>query len=281
MDEPKKFGDKLIEADDGLIANVVRDWARRKHSLVARYCGIASGPRRAYLGSGRAGAAYLDPFCAAGRCWVSDDKLFSDGSPLHAWKESVEKKAPFNQVLIGDVDKQSLDACELRLKEHGAPVSAICGKAEETIDKMLGSINPYGLHFCLLDPYSLGAMPFSIIEKLCNVKRMDILIHVSTSDLQRNFLNFQKAEKDTLDRFAPGWRDSVSADQPQRRQREQFFQHWLGLIEKAGKLASNKVEHMTTTGNNTLYYLVMVSGHPLGHKFWDVASADPVQPGLF
>jgi hypothetical protein len=44
----------------------------------------------------------------------------------------------------------------------------------------------YGLHFALLDPHNLGALSFSIIEQLAKLKHVDILVHVSVSDLQRN-----------------------------------------------------------------------------------------------
>ena len=44
------------------------------------------------------------------------------------------------------------------------------------------------LHFAFLDPYNLEQLPFSIIEKLASVQRMDMLIHVSVLDLQRNIV---------------------------------------------------------------------------------------------
>jgi len=50
----------------------------------------------------------------------------------------------------------------------------------------VSSLNTYGLHFALLDPHNLGALSFSIIEQLAKLKYVDILVHVSVSDLQRN-----------------------------------------------------------------------------------------------
>lgn len=279
MSEPTIIKDKICVADDGGIANMVHDWAETKHQLVRKYAGISSGPRKKF---GTAGCAYLDPYCATGRAYIYETKAFTPGSPLHAWSESKAKKAPFTHVLIGDADRDSLAACSNRLANDRAPVRTFLGNAEDTVDQMIKAIDPNGLHFALLDPYGLSALPFSIIEKLCAVKRMDILIHVSTFDLQRNFFNNQGGRtQEILEAFAPGWRDNVNLDQAQSKCRDDYFKYWLGLIEQAGKKANEHVHHMKTARNNTLYYLVMVSAHKLGHTFWEIVSEDPKQPGLF
>ena len=60
--------------------------------------------------------------------------------------------------------------------------------ASVVVDQGHGSaINPYGLHLAFLDPFNLAQLPFSIIERMLRVKRMDMIIHVSVQDLQRNF----------------------------------------------------------------------------------------------
>jgi hypothetical protein len=50
----------------------------------------------------------------------------------------------------------------------------------------VSAINPRGLHLAFLDPFKLAQLPFSIIEKMLKVQRMDMIIHVSLQDLQRN-----------------------------------------------------------------------------------------------
>jgi hypothetical protein len=53
----------------------------------------------------------------------------------------------------------------------------------------VSAINPRGLHLAFLDPFNLAQLPFSIIEKMLKVQRMDMIIHVSLQDLQRNLEN--------------------------------------------------------------------------------------------
>ncbi|WP_079605387.1 hypothetical protein [Bradyrhizobium erythrophlei] len=59
---------------------------------------------------------------------------------------------------------------------------------------------------------NLAQLPFSIIEKMLRVKRMDMIIHVSLQDLQRN-LDKHSRVGGTLDIFAPGWREAVDVNQ--------------------------------------------------------------------
>jgi three-Cys-motif partner protein len=123
------------------------------------------------------------------------------------------------------------------------------------------------LHFAFLDPFKLDPLPFSIIATLANFKRMDMLIHVSIHDLQRNLRTYM--EDGTLDRFAPGWRDIVNPQSPGKNVRIGIFQHWLGLIRNLDMAPSEGIEIVTGTNRQPLYWLVLVARHQLAHKFWD------------
>jgi hypothetical protein len=46
-----------------------------------------------------------------------------------------------------------------------------------------------------------------LIRQPAGLNRIDMLIHVSVHDLQRNLRRYANREDSTLDRFAPGWRD--------------------------------------------------------------------------
>ena len=54
------------------------------------------------------------------------------------------------------------------------------------VNQVVNAINPYGLHLVFLDPFNLAQLPFSIIERMLRVQRMDMIIHFSLQDLQRN-----------------------------------------------------------------------------------------------
>lgn len=66
------------------------------------------------------------------------------------------------------------------------------------------------MHLALLDPFRLGELPFSVIESLARVKRMDLLNHASARDLTRDLHNYVRTDGPKhLHRFAPRWRDHV------------------------------------------------------------------------
>src|SRR5438445_72146 len=59
-----------------------------------------------------------------------------------------------------------------------------------------------------------------IVEKVGSwdvdkLKRIDVIAHVSLSDLQRNADRYTHEAHDQFDKFAPGWRDKVSTDMNQ------------------------------------------------------------------
>lgn len=201
----------LVEADDGLPAEVVGPWAKEKHELLCKYIQISSATRRKYLPPhNQGGAGYVDLFCSTGRCWLKDTNEWIDGSAVAAWKRSVDNETPFTRVIIADADEERLNACADRLARLGAPVVATVGLAKDTAFWARQRIPPHGLNFAFLDPYSLGALDFEIIKTLALIKRMDMLVHVSTMDLQRNQDLYLSADASAFDAFAPGWRDRRS-----------------------------------------------------------------------
>ena len=145
------------------------------------------------------------------------------------------------------------------------------GEAEETIDAIAQKLNPHGLHFAFLDPYKLDPLPFSILEKLARFKRMDMLIHVSIHDFQRNLRLYMQERGGPLGRFAPGWRDVVNQKGTDRNVRIAIFKHWLALIRNLDMAASQgiDIEKVVGTNRQPLYWLVLVARHDLAHEFWN------------
>jgi three-Cys-motif partner protein len=130
------------------------------------------------------------------------------------------------------------------------------------------ALNPAGLHFAFLDPYNLESLPFSIIQKLAKLNRMDMLIHVSIFDLQRNLRRYLSDGK-ILDSFMPGWRNAVDMNRGDQAVRTDLLRHWLGLIKGLGTTPADGIELVSATGGQRLNWLVFVSAHPLGRKLWD------------
>lgn len=272
---------ELIDGDDGYLAEEVGPWAKEKHDLLCRYIDMSKAARAKYLGPGKGGAAFVDLFCGPGRCKVKTTGEWIDGGALAAWKKSVEGGQPFSRMIVADADQQRLDAMVMRLQSAGAPVVSKCGPAAETAFFALQRTPQYGLNFAYLDPYNLEALNFQIFQTLSRVKRLDILVHLSKMDLQRNLDSNIGATVSAFDAFAPGWRSIINVEQAQGGIRNEVVEYWRDLVASTGKTASNEVRLLRGTRGQHLYWLLLVAGHDLAHKFWTVASNPEKQGSLF
>lgn len=268
------------DPEDGLVAGECRDWATLKHDTLARYIQITLGVRRQFVG--RAGAAYIDLYSGAGRALNTDSGEFQDGSPLVAWKQALASKVPFSKVFINDIDPALLQACKVRLERLGASVHPMGKDMAHAAEEVARSLNPDGYHLAFLDPFDLG-IPFAAIKKLASLRRIDMLLHVSAMDLQRNL---PKTATDAgvrrkLDAFAPGWDKAVQPTASTQRQREQFVEHWAGLLEGLGTKTDTRWRLITNSKNGPLYWLVLVARHKLAHEFWQKQGSIAPQGDLF
>lgn len=263
---------KQIDGDDGLPAEEVGVWAKEKHDYLCRYIDVSRSTRAKYLGPGKAGATYIDLFCGPGRCKVRDTNEWIDGGVVAAWKKSKEGNAPFSQVFIGDLDAQRRQAAATRLRNLGAPVVEVEGAAVDAVKTVTAKLNAHGLHFAFLDPFDLAALNFGIILALSKLKRIDMLVHISQMDLQRNVVTYATTDNSPFDTFAPGWRDKVSIAQGQQELRQQIIQFWRNRVAELGVWPSENVRLLTGSKNQPLYWLLMAAKHSLPHKFWATAS---------
>lgn len=108
-----------------------------------------------------------------------------------------------------------------------------------------------------------------MIASLAKFQRMDMLIHVSAQDLQRN-LHLYTAEGDArLETFVPGWRRVVSVNQSQQRVRTALLQYWLEKIKKLGVSPAGGIELVSGEKNQRLYWLVFVSRSEFAKSLWE------------
>lgn len=270
---------KLVDGDDGLPAEEVGPWAQEKQDLLCRYVDISRGARTKFIGPSKAGTTYIDLFCGPGRSKIKGGP-FIDGSCVAAWRKSVAGKAPFSHMYIADMDEERLNAATKRLRALGAPVAAIHGEAVETSLAILSRLEPEGLHFAFIDPYSLGALDFNIFRTLSRRTRMDMLVHLSKMDLQRNLDENIGSAVSAFDRFAPGWKNVIDPDQAQRGIRGEIIDHWRDLVSGLGTKASTDMKLLKNSGGQHLYWLFLVAKHELAHKFWKTA-ANPEKQGDF
>jgi three-Cys-motif partner protein len=181
-----------------------------------------------------------------------------------------------SQCILNDFNSANVVAVEKRMRALGGTPVCYNDVADVAVDKIVAAVKPSGLHFAFLDPYNLEALSFDIIRKLSKLQRVDMLIHVSVQDLQRNLDDYSKSGG-VFDKFAPGWSDHVDRKQAIKPFRAALMNYWLGEIRKLGKKPAEGVELVVGSKRQRLYWLVFVSAeHALPQKLWE-AIRDPMR----
>jgi three-Cys-motif partner protein len=267
------------DPQDELPLDEVGEWTLEKHERLRRYVDISRKVREKFLGPGKAGTTFIDLYCGYGRAQIRESSQVIDGSPLVAFEAA--RSAPFSAIHLADLDEDKCNASLTRIKNRGGDAKTYVGPADRTVEQVCAALNPYALHFAFLDPYSLGALPFEVIRRLSGFKRMDMLIHVSAMDFQRNLHEFISGKNKAMDQFAPGWREHVDLGQKQEIIRRNILDYWLNLIRSLDMKPSQGIELVTGSKNQHLYWLVFVARHERAQEFWDKIRDVTPQRGLF
>lgn len=253
------------DGDDGLPVEVVGPWVKEKHGYLCRYLDAARGARGRFSSEN----TLVDLFCGFGRSKIRGTLEFIDGSPVAAWRKSTEGKAPFSRVFVADLNADCRSACVKRLKAVEAPVTALSGDALTAAVEYRRNVDPRGLHLAFLDPHSLGDLDFRIIEELAKLPNIDMLIHVSAMDMQRNLPGqLTAADAEEFERFAPDWRDKIETTGSQRDVRGRLLEYWKAKVESLG-MQPFADRLIRGSQRQRLYWLMLVSRHPLAGKLWD------------
>jgi len=263
-----------VDPVDELPISVVGEWALEKHARLRKYIDIYRAVRRQFTDPSRAsayrgGATYIDLFCGPGRAKVRETGLLIDGSPLVAVKSAIAGKYPFSEIHLADLNPAYCEAAVKRVGVLGCNVKGHVGQAEQTTVQIMAELNPHGLHFAFLDPFNLEDLSFETIAKLSTLKHIDLLLHVSVQDLQRNFARYEADDPSALDAFAPGWRAHVSRKQSMNAIRADILKHWQGLVRGLGFLEPRGAELVTGSAKQRLYWLFFLSKNQIANDFWD------------
>lgn len=257
-----------MEESDGLPLDEVGAWATDKLERLRKYVDASRAARRKFV-QGSGGATYIDLFCGSGRSIIRETGNVIDGSPLVAFKSAVSGGVPFSEIHIADLSESKCAATKSRISAAGGSASIYVGKAEDTVAPIVTKLNPYGLHFAFLDPYNLQDLPFSVLEEFSRLKRIDLLIHVSAQDLQRNLHLYMAPGDDRLERFAPGWRGVVDLNQSKQAIRAAILSYWASRVEALGLPPAQHAQLVSgTTKNQRLYWLVFASRSDFAKRLW-------------
>jgi three-Cys-motif partner protein len=260
--------EKYEVGEDGLLREIVGDWALEKHERLKRYVDISRHARRKFLSGRSASASYIDLFSGTGQCRIRDTTTVIDGSPLVAFRAAHKGGQAFTQIHLGDINPEAVMAAQARIAAIGGTATAQVGTSEDVAHDIVRQVSPYGLHFALLDPYKLESLSFQTIRVLSDLKHVDMLLHVSAMDLQRNLDSYVDSTATTLDEFAPGWRAAVHLNRSRPAARAALLNYWCDLIEKLG-FARPRYDLITGSKNQRLYWLAFVSREPIANDFWD------------
>jgi three-Cys-motif partner protein len=159
-----------------------------------------------------------------------------------------------------------------------APVRATAGPAVEAIENIVGRLNPNGLHLAFLDPHNLGTLSFSMFRALGRLPHVDVLVHVSVADLQRNSDRYASADYKQFDEFAPDWRRHVSTDTNKQTFRTEMLKYWSSQVQALRLPPAHHWELVTGTRSQRLYWLILLARHPLAHKLWSAISSESRAP---
>jgi len=266
----------LINGDDGLPAEKdVGYWVDDKYRALREYLRYHAKPR-----AGFATRAYIDVFCGPGRALVKDTIRFVDGSPVVAWKCSQEDGAPFTSVYIADADDVRREACAARLRKLGAPVIEVKGAALAAAAEIVNRLDPYGLHFGFVDPYSLGELRLELLRTLAAIRRMDLMVHLSAMDLFRNLDRNLAGEQQEFEAFAPGWQTHIRRNLSKDSRRRAVIDYWKTLVDQLGLDVPAEMKQVRNSVNRDLYWLLLLSRHKLAAKFWKIVLQSEPQRGF-
>lgn len=264
-----------LEVELGPKGEGVGAWVpTEKHTRLAKYLGATSRARVKFPKR-----VLLDPFCGPGRIRVKDESITRDSGALVAWRQSLADNAAFTQVLVGDIEAGRSAACEARLAALKAPVERFTGPAVDTIKQMAARVPARALTLAYIDPYNLEFLSFEIIRTLAALKSVDLLIHFSTMDLQRNVDLELDDRRARFDDAAPGWR-AHSKGLSKAQLPGAFFEFWRSKVQGLGFAVSREMPLVRAENRAPLYRLVFFSRHPLPKRIWDDVAKGPNR-GLF
>jgi len=267
-------GESYFQDESGLWVEKVGLWAKEKQKIIGNYVQIASATRQKYKH-----CSFIDVFCGPGRSQIRDTGELIDGSPLAAYKRG-HSGHPFSSIHISDADRDLLSSAEVRLRDIGAPVVPTMGPASVALPKIVSQLSVSGLHLALLDPHNLGALSFDLFECLARLQRIDVIVHVSLSDLQRNVDRYTSIAHEQFDNFAPGWRDHVSTEMNQGGLRAAIMEYWTEKIVSLGLPRARHCELIRGSQGQRLYLLILLAKHKLAHSFWEKITSISKAPGF-
>jgi len=257
-----------VKASDGLPARAIRRWSRDKLFYLHTYLDIFStGMKKKWRHLN-----YIDLFCGPGMCLTQETGEEVLGSPLQA----LHVREPLTGYFFVDISETYIDALRRRVDMLDLPprieevrlVQDDCNRCAGEIVNTLGR----SLSVAFIDPEGLD-ITWSTMETLGRHPNIDLIVNFPYGAMSRNFRRWFQSEQTT--RFDVWWGDRGWRNilQERRFSARDFLDAYKERLASLGYALVERTDEIriVNTKNQTLYYLVFASKHPLGHDFWSKA----------
>jgi three-Cys-motif partner protein len=244
---------------------------------------------------------YIDGFAGPGE-YVGGN----DGSPIIAIKAVLEHKAEIKadiRMLFIEADKARCGFLEHKVHEINLPsnvtTECICAKFAETLTEILHDLDEQKARlapaFVFIDPFGFTGIPFSVIKRIMQNSRCEVLITFMYEEINRFIADTRLWDSLTETFGTDRWRPVIQVREPESRE---ALLHNI-YKEQLEQEASIKFVHsfkMTNKIDKTDYFLFFGTNNIVGLKkmkeaMWRVdksgafqfsdATYNPSQPMLF
>jgi three-Cys-motif partner protein len=290
MVSPEKF---LLPEDDGLEVRKSQEYARYKLKAVAMYLDMASTAIRKKPWRAR---YYIDLQAGPGK------NRFPDGIELGSPLIALTIKHPFTHYRLNDNDPEINQALRQRISAspYQDRVQTYQSDANEVVHQICDEIDwldnnrGYGklwssLNIAFLDPEGLE-LQWTTVERLAQVKKMDLIINISTMGLLRNIGD---KNYDIVNRYfgTTNWQTIYDVAKDATANRRALIDFYLERLQAFGythfktdpdSLGSSDIPFKNSR-NTQMYSLLFASKSELGDKLWSETvkrSQEPKLPGF-
>ncbi len=256
-----------IKGSDGMEYRVVKPYAKEKYKFLEYYMGMFTTSMKT-----RFELVYIDLFSSNGKCVIEDTGEEINGSALNSLKY------PFSKFVFNDFEEDRITELRKRIELYYPDQLEKCQFTVMEADNCLQTIYHSGtigkkeqLILIFSDPNDL-APSFETIEFISSHLRADLFFHLSYGiDLKRNLKLYLEQKPSKLDRFLgdEDWRsiENITA--------KDIVDHYFRKLSRLGyQMIDINDEYSRPTmfsikGQKRiiLYYLFVVSKHPLGQRF--------------
>jgi three-Cys-motif partner protein len=245
--------------EDGLLILDSKPHTQRKLEILTYYFKMVNTSQR----DKHQHRIYIDLFAGTGKNRISSEVVL--GSALSAL---TSPHAP-TRFYFNERSSASFEALKQRVNAspHGSKVAMLHGDANDVVDSVVSDIAknyPSALCIALLDPYGVEDLHWETVEKLAQVRRMDLFIYFSTMGIRRNM---GIENYGLIDRFF-GTSDWQNVRDSRRRLLELYYHQ----LRNVGYLIENdEIPELTQSIRNRkeaeIYTIVGASKHKLGLDF--------------